>query len=243
VVFKKVTKQQRERLKLRRAESRKRFLARLVDETFQACYYYVGEADGELCGTELEFLSELFPGADSFSSPTKEALARKVRAYLSAAAPTLAERRRLRNGLARFAVCDGALTGDEQEALRGIEELLGLSVEKRASARRAWGASRVRRDGEAKKKAKSQSRTRAHVNVSKPAPPPWCYEYLGCAESDSDEVIKRCYRQLAVKLHPDKHASRAKTPEEVALHVQAFQKLQAAYAEVWSLREKAPVKR
>lgn len=231
-------------MKAKRVEIRKRFIERVADEGALACYCYVAESDKKLTQAEIGYLRDTFPAAADFSSPTKEALSRKVRAYIVGGSPTLAERRRLRNALTQFAGCDGPLTADERDALGYIENLLGLAKTQPKSTRTAWGPRRATVTRERSQKTESsQAKTRAKVEVKRPPLAPWCYEYLGCSETDSDEVIKRCYRQLAVKLHPDKHASRAKTPQDLDSHVQAFQKLQAAYAEVWSLRGKPSVKR
>jgi curved DNA-binding protein CbpA len=71
---------------------------------------------------------------------------------------------------------------------------------------------------------------------SQPERSHWSYEYLGCTEHDTDDTIKRAYRRLAVKLHPDKHASHALSPEQTLSHLRAFQKLQQAYEAIWRLR-------
>jgi DnaJ-class molecular chaperone len=120
------------------------------------------------------------------------------------------------------------------EFLREIDGFLQLSQDAKNGGRRRWDTQRKDKLGG---EAKTKARQRAKDAV---APPPvhWSYEYLGCSESDSDETIKRCYRQLAVRLHPDKHAARVKTPEDAEPHMRAFQKLQSAYAEVWKLRGK-----
>ena len=243
MVFKKTTKYEKERLKARRAESRARFVERVAHEATLACYCYVGAADKRLSQEEIEYLVELFPAAQGFTSPTKDVLVRKVRAYVKGGAPPLAERRRLRNGLVHFAGCDGPLTSEEQEAVGDVEALLEISPQAKSARRSAWTRSRSHVGAKkARPTAKTQTGTRAKVRIVKPPERPWCYDYLGCTENDSDEVIKRCYRQLAVKLHPDKHVSRAKSADDVASHVQAFQKLQAAYAEIWQLRGKPSMK-
>lgn len=242
MVFKKTTKLEKERLKARRAESRARIVERVTGEATLACYCYVGSADKQLSQAELEVLVELFPAALGFVSPTRDALARKVRAYITGAAPTRTERRRLRSNLVHFAACDGPFNADEQAAVRDIEDFLGISPQTQSAKHSSWGRSRSTVGAKnARTTSKAHARTRAKVQVVKP-PRPWCYDYLGCSESDSDDVIKRCYRQLAVKLHPDKHVSRAKSAEDIASHVQAFQKLQAAYAEIWHLRGKPSMK-
>ena len=231
--FKKPTMQQRERAKARRVESRARFLERITAEAHLASLLFVGAADGPLTEVELRHITAGFPTSDTSTHVTKDIVAQKLRAYMLSCGPSLAERRRLRSDLLRLAVCDGSLSSEETEALREIDDFLRLLPDKKNPGRSRWGTQRKSTSGsDAKKKAK----TRTTVAAEASHPGHWSYEYLGCSESDSDEKIKRCYRELAVKLHPDKHAARVKTPEEAVPHMRAFQKLQEAYAEIWKLR-------
>ena len=236
--FRTPTKLDRQHAKARRVESRKRFIDRVAAEAQLASFLFVGSADGPLSNEETSFMSATFPAWDGFPRVTRDTVARKVRTYMLSCAPTLSERRRLRFQLLRFASCDGAPSSVETAALREIEGFLNLSPETRATGRQRWSTRRKSTFG-------GQTKIKAKPCAKAAAPPPlhWSYEYLGCSESDSDETIKRCYRQLAVKLHPDKHAARLKTPEDAVLHIRAFQTLQAAYAEVWRLRGKAAPKR
>lgn len=199
----------------------------------------------------MRFLELEFDTIRSLTAPSKDSLSRKVRSLLSAAPPSLLERRRVRARLREFAVCDGALTTHEEDALRVIEDLLGVSPESRKGARREWGAKAHRAkwaDGEKERARREKANratewTRSRVRA-KPQPPQlhWSYEYLGCSESDTDDVIKKSYRRLAVKLHPDKHAAKEATPEQKLAQIRAFQKLQEAYEEVWRLRSRAASK-
>ena len=221
---------------MRRVEVRKRFLERVAADAHFASLLFVAHADGPLTEPELRHITAAFPGSDATIYVSKDGVARKIRAYMLSCAPSLAERRRLRSDLLRLAVSDGSSSSQETEALKELERLLNLSPDARRGGSRSWGA---QRRGTSGNDAKVKARVRA-----KPAPEPvkpvhWSYEYLGCSESDSDETIKRCYRQLAVKLHPDKHAARVKTPEDAVPHMRAFQRLQEAYAEVWKLRGKS----
>jgi DnaJ-domain-containing protein 1 len=234
VTFQKLTAAQRERAKARKADARRRFLERVKAEAEQTAFLYVAFADGSLKEAEYEFLEERLGESTSFSVPSRETLGRTLRAYLSTYSPTLTERQRLKRELATFATCDGSLSPDEEDAIFLIADLLGISAEKRAAQRRAWR----KPTAEEQKKKGSDSAKRANTKkVTAPAPAlHWSYEYLGCSADDSDETIKKMYRRLAVKLHPDKHAAKMKTPEDALPYIRAFQKLQAAYDEVWKLR-------
>jgi DnaJ-domain-containing protein 1 len=156
------------------------------------------------------------------------------------------ERRELFAKLIEFALCDGFVTPDEEDALRVIKDLLQISSEAKKAGRRVWASatkpSTAGNDYAERRERDSRQRTSAWTRDSdRPAQSErptthWSYEYLGCSEQDSDETIKRSYRRLAVKLHPDKHAARSAISEEAIKHIRAFQKLQAAYEAVWKLR-------
>jgi len=236
VAFQKLTPAQRERAKARKADAKARFVERVKVDAERAAFLFVACADGQLNDTEVELLAERFGTELTFVSPSREALSRNLRAYVKICSPTLGEKQRLRRELTRCATCDGRSTAEEESALAFILEILGLSAEKRAANRKGWGR-RAGRDTESGADTREARKARAkRVVPQKPAATHWSYEYLGCSESDSDETIKRCYRQLAVKLHPDKHAAKVKKPEDALPHIRAFQKLQAAYDEVWKLR-------
>lgn len=247
----KTTKEQRERLRARRAESRARVRHRIAEDARLACFLYLASVDGDLSGEEMRFLELEFDTIRSLTPPSRDSLSRKVRSLLSATPPSLLERRRLSARLREFAVCDGSLTTHEEEALRLIEGLLGLSPESRKPARRVWGSSSHRAKGADGQKERARREKASRVTEwarsrarAKPQPPQphWSYEYLGCSESDTDDAIKKSYRRLAVKLHPDKHAAKEATPEQKLSQIRTFQKLQEAYEEVWRLRSQAASK-
>ena len=244
--FTKATKEQRERLRARRSEGRAILRARLLEETRLGCYLYLGGADGALTPRELTSLRREFGSSHIRTIPSRDSLARKVRSFVLGCRPSVRERRELLAQLREFALCDGALSPGEDDVLRVIEDLLQLSRESRKARGVSWGRSakdssaggtttkRARGDSKQSGRAWRQGSDRA----AQPERPRahWSYEYLGCSEHDSDETVKRCYRRLALKLHPDKHAARGATPEETLKHIRAFQKLQAAYEAVLKLR-------
>ncbi|MGI6253326.1 MAG: J domain-containing protein [Aminivibrio sp.] len=55
------------------------------------------------------------------------------------------------------------------------------------------------------------------------------YEVLGCSPSASDDEIKRRYRELLAKYHPDKFIGQNLDEEFVELASRKFQEIQEAY--------------
>lgn len=244
--FTKLTKEQRERLRARRMESREVVRTRLFDETRLGCYLYLGGSDGELSPREVACLRRECGSSQTMIVPSRESLARKVRSFLIGCRPSLRERRELVAKLREFAVCDGSLSSDEEEALKVLEDLLQVSPVARKTQKPAWGNTSTRatdkktatKRGAGASSGGSWGQRREKVRGERPEPhrSHWSYEYLGCTEHDTDETIRRAYRKLALKLHPDTHASRALRPEETLSHLRAFQKLQQAYEAIWRLR-------
>ena len=62
------------------------------------------------------------------------------------------------------------------------------------------------------------------------------YEILGCNEKDSDQDIKKKYRSLILKYHPDKIQSKELPEDFVVFANQKFQSIQQAYEEIMNLR-------
>ncbi len=58
------------------------------------------------------------------------------------------------------------------------------------------------------------------------------YAILDCAETDSDEVIKRKYRQLVSEYHPDKIASKGLPEEFMELANKKLQEFNEAYSQI-----------
>ena len=156
---------------------------------------------------------------------------RAMRAWIAAASPAVSERKRVLRALHDFALCDGPLSPEEELVLGEISTLLRLTMTGRmVRAPRRHDSTRAR--GDEGKREDSSKRTKS--STDEPAIP-WCYEILGCSPSDTDEEIKRRYRQLALKLHPDKHSMQ---PETAASQARAFQRVSQAYAEIKKLRER-----
>ena len=62
------------------------------------------------------------------------------------------------------------------------------------------------------------------------------YRILGCSPDDSDEAIRKRYRQLAKEYHPDRVIAKGMPEEFVELAKRKFQDLQRAYDEISAQR-------
>jgi len=58
------------------------------------------------------------------------------------------------------------------------------------------------------------------------------YEVLGCKRSDSDEVIRKRYRELVAKYHPDKFIGQNLDEEFIEFASKKFQRIQSAYERI-----------
>lgn len=58
------------------------------------------------------------------------------------------------------------------------------------------------------------------------------YEVLGCRRNDSDEVIRKRYRELVAKYHPDRFIGQNLDKEFVELASRKFQRIQEAYERI-----------
>ncbi len=55
------------------------------------------------------------------------------------------------------------------------------------------------------------------------------YAVLGCSPSSSDEEVKRCYREMLGRYHPDKFIGQKLDPDFIRLAERKFQEIQEAY--------------
>lgn len=74
------------------------------------------------------------------------------------------------------------------------------------------------------------------VPPSAPSSPPGAYHVLGLSVDASDKDIKRTYRALIQKYHPDKLMAQGKAPELIAQATENMKKINAAYNELCRLR-------
>lgn len=228
--------------KARRDACRKRLIERVEDDAMFAACAYVANADSAPTATEesyiLDYLASASRGEGDYVRVTKTSIAAvtrntavsKLTSYRLSCRPSLTKRRRLIDSLVRLASCDSPINNSELEAVRVVADSLGFPLEKHSTLRQLLGLTRERPARESRaQRSKAQP-------ISSPSPHQWCYDLLGCSEMDSDERVKRAYRLLAAKLHPDKHAKETEKPERALAHQREFQRLQEAYAEVRRLR-------
>jgi tellurite resistance protein len=236
VAWRTAPKDERRRLSQQRELSRRRLVERVEDDAIFAACAHVTNADGPPCRSEESFILDYLASnsrgegdyvrvtAASIASVTKEIAIVKIRSYRVTCRLSLTKQRRLIDGLLRLASCDFPVNEHEYNALRDIAQALGFPLEKHATLRRLFGLSRQTSTRAARSEdVRRQERVR-------PSPHQWCYDTLGCSEKDSDDTVKRAYRRLAAKLHPDKHASDKNKSEAVLIYQRDFQKLQEAYA-------------
>ena len=234
-----VPQERRRTIAKQREMSRQRLIERVEDDAIFAACAYVANSDGAPSTSEESFILDYLASSSrgegdyvrvtiaSIASITREIATSKIRSYRATCRLSLTKQRRLIDGLLRLASCDHSLNEHEHNALRNIAEALGFPLEKHATLRRLFGLSRQT----SSKTARSEGVHRqSRVRPAPPSPHQWCYDTLGCSEKDSDDTVKRAYRRLAAKLHPDKHASDKSKPESVLVYQRDFQKLQEAYA-------------
>lgn len=58
------------------------------------------------------------------------------------------------------------------------------------------------------------------------------YEVLGCSPGDSDEKVKKAYRKLVTRYHPDKFIGLDLDKEFIDLAARRFQEIQEAYEHI-----------
>jgi hypothetical protein len=224
--FVKPTKEARDRAKARRLATQERMRTQAREEAVRACFAYVAFGAGAPTAQQKRAFagylarngcsSSVVLGRAKVDLVAEDGLSRLLRKFLTACRPAMAERRKIVRDLRTFARLDGVISDEAERGVNVIAALLKVATPTR-------------------------ERPTAGTAFKKPRPreeTPRCYEILGCSVDDSDDVIKRRYRQLAAKLHPDKHASKMQSREDAARHTAEFQQLQSAYEEIRRLRQR-----
>lgn len=229
------TLDQRNRARIRRKEARIQSLQKRKNLLRASSFTYVAYADGDLSPAEIRFANSR--GVDLYGSDHRQPRCANVDIRPLRGIPTAAfnitARRTLLRELRDLCLCDGPLNAAEEAALAHIADVLQIGKTKAKGpdeARSAhWNYQRSRT---------KKAQTTRDAAVEPDPRIPWCYEFLGCHPTDSDQTIKATYRRLAVRYHPDKHSAGAASPETIRVHVERFQKLQSAYQEIQNLRRK-----
>jgi len=86
-----------------------------------------------------------------------------------------------------------------------------------------------RRQRQYQRDGSQRSRNDSYHGYKESADP---YEVLGCKRSDSDEVIRKRYRELVAKYHPDKFIGQNLDKEFIEFASKKFQRIQSAYERI-----------
>ncbi|MDN5335440.1 MAG: DnaJ like chaperone protein [Synergistales bacterium] len=86
-----------------------------------------------------------------------------------------------------------------------------------------------RRQRQYQRDGSQRSRNDSYHDYKESADP---YEVLGCKRSDSDEVIRKRYRELVAKYHPDKFIGQNLDKEFIEFASKKFQRIQSAYERI-----------
>jgi DnaJ like chaperone protein len=193
----------------------------------------VMKADGKILKSELDYVKKYFIqnfGAEVAKEKIQvlgevlkqdipvDDVARQIRMSMR-----IAEKRLILQYLFGIANSDGQIVVSELNLIEKICRGMGLSnmdfLSMKAMYTHSYGGGRRSAGGS----SRSQPR-RNRVSLSS------SYSVLGISASANDKELKKAYRKLAVKFHPDKVAHLGKDHVEVA--EDKFQKLQEAYESI-----------
>ncbi|MBE6311875.1 MAG: molecular chaperone DnaJ [Bacteroidales bacterium] len=178
----------------------------------------VMKADGKLLRVELDYIKDFFKNsfgvqkASQYILLFREILKKdynitdvclQIKQYTS-----LAMRLQMLHYLFGIAYADGEVNVDEEMELHKIARSLGITERDYISIRAMYGHSQ-----------------RTAANNAKPVPD--AYEILGVPPTATNEEIKKAYKKMALKHHPDKVASLGEDVQRAA-NVK-FQKINEAY--------------
>ncbi len=171
----------------------------------------VMKADGKILKSELDFVKQFFVKsfgqgmANEQVQLLKEVLKQELNLNQIAAqirvSMRINEKRLIMQYLFGIAQADGHIADSEIHVLQQIAQGIGISASEFLSMRAMFSG--------------------AVNNIND-------YKVLGLSKSDTNEQIKKAYRQLVIKNHPDKVAHLGENHVEAAK--QKFQKIQSAYS-------------
>ena len=109
--------------------------------------------------------------------------------------------------LCRVAAADGTVSRNEEELIKSAARIFGFSEDQYRMFRSRYGFTTVRETDPS-------------------------YAVLGCNPSDSDDQIKKRYRELVQDYHPDKIASKGLPEEFTKFASDKFREIQTAYERI-----------
>ena len=109
--------------------------------------------------------------------------------------------------LIRVAVSDGQMTGGEEKLILSAVNIFNFSISRYEQLKSRYVAT-----------------------------PDVAYAVLGCKATDSDEQIKRCYRQRVQEYHPDKIAAKGLPDEFTRFAQDKFREIQEAWEKIKAAR-------
>lgn len=131
-----------------------------------------------------------------------------------------------------LACADGILTSGEKTILRTLPRHLRISqslffaqFSQRAASSDEQSQSRGKSNSHSRNTHSGQSRSRTRTID----PLEEAYAVLGCKPSDSDDVIKKAYREKAKKYHPDEMVAQGLPPELIEKANAEMARVNAAY--------------
>lgn len=119
--------------------------------------------------------------------------------------------------LAALAMVDGDMNGNEMAILQKMSNYLNLTSEEYASIISIYRAKQQRQQ---ENKSNSRIYPRASLLTT-------CYQVLGIPDKSTLDVVKKAYRKLAMKYHPDKYINHSSQQKEHAEN--RFLEIQKAY--------------
>ena len=127
----------------------------------------------------------------------------------------------------------------EERLLRAAVEIFRLSEEDYNQIKRFHKRNHQTKDTNTKQKAKSKSYWKKPAGESqKESSLTQAYNTLGCKPGDNWKAIKKKYRKLVLKYHPDRQISRGVPPELVKVAERKFRQIQEAYEAVEAVKKR-----